>query len=96
MSAACPVFGFDVTFTPAAGADPAALDALGADFVELLLGPQGLSAEPGRGGRWRHTITRDGGQATNSDREAVVAWAAARARIAACDVGPLVDLSPSA
>ncbi|MHB1225487.1 MAG: 50S ribosome-binding protein YggL, partial [Gemmatimonadaceae bacterium] len=95
MSPACPIFGFDVTFTPLPGADVAALDALRADFAALLE-PEGLSAEPGPGGGWRQTVSRDGGQATNSDREAVAAWAAARSRIAACDVGPLVDLSPSA
>lgn len=96
MSPACPVFGFDVAFTPVPGADAAALDRLRADFVELLLEPRGLAAEPWAGGGLRQTVTRDGGQATDSDREAVVAWAASRAGIAACDVGPLVDLSPSA
>lgn len=98
MSAACPIFGFDATLTPVAGTEPAVQAALRADFVRLALEPLGLVAESGppTGASWRHTITRDGGQATDADRQAVAAWAAGRPAIASCEIGPLVDLSRSA
>ncbi len=67
------------------------MDELRAGLVE----ERGLTIEGNRGRAWWYTLTRDGGQATEADREAVAAWAAARPGIARCEVGPLVDLGGS-
>ncbi len=93
MSAACPQFGFDVLLEPAKGADVTALHVL---FLESAIEGDGLAAEASAAAPGRFTITRDGGQATDSDRQTVARWAAGQPDIARCDVGPLVDLGPSA
>jgi uncharacterized protein YggL (DUF469 family) len=92
MSAACPEYGFEVTFhlTPAVTAP--ARDALWRAFIDALEA-RGLSAGGGGDRVWRHVVSRDGGQAVDADREAIRAWAVARAEIATVDVGPLADLN---
>ena len=92
MSAACPEFGFELTFdlVPRLGED--ARSALRDAFIDALEA-RGLSADGGGEQVWRHVITRDGAQAIDADREALRAWAATRPEIAAVTVGPLVDLS---
>ena len=97
MSAPCPVFGFDVHVRLADWVDEAAADALLDEFIVGPIEGNGLLAGGGGDRRgWRHTVSREIGQATEADRVAVAAWAAGRAEIAACDVGPLVDLSGAA
>ena len=89
MSAACPRLGFTLRLRPAPGADAAAVhDALG-----TLLAARGLEAEPAPRDPWTLVVTREGSQAIDADREAVAAWAVARDDVAACDAGPIVDLS---
>jgi hypothetical protein len=98
MSTACPVFGFDVTLRLAPDA-PAPAERSLAPALAAALAERGLSASalPAPADRvWRRTITRDGSQAVDADREALRAWAAARPEIAGVGVGPLVDLGPSA
>ncbi|MDF1505819.1 50S ribosome-binding protein YggL [Roseisolibacter sp. H3M3-2] len=92
MSAACPEYGFAVTLTPDPALAPADRDALRADLARLLA-MRGVDAGGARGGAaWRLVVTRDGGQATDGDRGAARAWAAARPELAAFEVGDLVDL----
>ncbi len=93
MSSACPQFGFDVVLEATGGADVAAIHVR---FVEEVAEPDGLVAEASPAVPGRFTVTRDGGQATHADREAVIAWAAAQPDVARFDLGPLVDLGPSA
>ena len=93
MSAACPMLGFDVRVRLHERVDDAAAVALRDAFAREA-GAHGLVVEEGGGRRaWRHTIVRDGAQATHADRDAVARWLAAHEEIASYDVGPLVDLS---
>ena len=87
MSAACPRFGFLLRLVPAPGADADALRAA----LDAALGALGLEAEGARPAAL--VVTREGAQAIDADREAVLAWAAARDDVARCEAGPLVDLS---
>jgi uncharacterized protein YggL (DUF469 family) len=73
--------------------DAAAAGALRDDFLAGPVEGRGLVAEGSGDREWRQTISREGGQATEADREAVAAWAAARGEIAVYEIGPLVDLS---
>lgn len=93
MTAACPQYGFDVVLESANGVDAAALHAL---FLNVATELDGLAVEASTAIPGRFTVVRDGGQATDADRQAIVSWAAGRPDIARCDVGPLVDLGPSA
>ena len=61
------------------------------DALGTLLAARGLEAEPARGGAL--VVTREGGQAIDADREAVLAWAGARDDVAAYEAGPIVDLT---
>lgn len=92
MSAACPEFGFDVTFRLAAGLPEAERDRLWTAFVRAVEA-RGLSAGGGGDVVWTHTVVRDGGQAVDADREALRAWAEAQPGIVEVRVGPLVDLA---
>lgn len=93
MSGACPELGFDVRIHPHAWVTAEGARAL---LHALVAGPvegRGLVAEAAGGADRLVTITRDAGQATEADREAIAHWAAAQREIARCEVGPLVDLS---
>jgi len=92
MSAACPEYGFELTFHLVPRLAEDARSALWDAFIDAVEA-RGLSAGGGGDQVWRLVITRDGGQAIDADREALGAWAAARPEIAAVGVGPLVDLS---
>ena len=96
MSAACPVLGFDVCFRLAEWVDETAMDRLCDDFIEGPVEGRGLMAGGGGDREWRYTLSREGGQAVEADRAAMVEWAAGRREIATCTVGPLVDLSSDA
>ncbi|HEY0971405.1 MAG TPA: 50S ribosome-binding protein YggL [Gemmatimonadales bacterium] len=93
MSGACPELGFDVRIRPHDRVAGEAGDALLRDLLDGLVEERGLVAEVRGRGAWLVTVTRDAGQATEADREAISAWAAGRREIARCEVGPLVDLS---
>lgn len=92
VSAACPLFGFVVRVRID---DDAAVDRLlDAMRVELLDG-RGLSLIDTE---TPHTyiVTGDGFQATDADREAVVAWLEAHRLGLDCTVGALDDVSHAA
>lgn len=87
--AACPRFGFTVQMQPALAVDAGAL---GAAFLALLdeRGLQDLGrAEPPA---LEFLVASEAGQATDADRQAVVAWLHARGEVDDFAVGPLVDL----
>ena len=93
MSSACPDYGFEFSFraTPEALDDPD--DALWHDFNDMIES-QGLSAAGGlTGTQWHHVISRDGAQATDQDREMLLAWARNRADIVDAAAGLLIDLN---
>lgn len=93
MSGACPELGFDVRIHPHEGVTEEGVRALVRALVAGPVEARGLVAEVAGTVDRLVTITRDGGQATEADREAIADWAASRREIAQCEVGPLVDLS---
>ena len=78
---ACPRFGFVVTF---ASQEPRVIE----DLHRLLSG-HGLEAS--RAGTV-FVVTREGGQATNNDRETIREWSQRWSNVASVTVGDLVDL----
>ncbi|GLC24674.1 50S ribosome-binding protein YggL [Roseisolibacter agri] len=92
MSAPCPEYGFTFACRLAPGLDADAVRALRDAFVGVLES-RGLAAAGGGDATWHHVISRDGGQAIDADREALEAWADARAEIVEATVGPLQDLT---
>lgn len=93
MSAACPTFGFVVTIMPAKTTSALQRDALVGDLVDLLeRNDLTLAERP----RLQFVVSRDGTQATHSDRELVMAWARRWESYAAIAVGDLMDLSRTA
>lgn len=93
MSGACPELGFDVRLHLHDWVDGAAAGALLRAMLDGPVEARGLAAEARGDGARFVTVTRDAGQATEGDREAIAGWAAARPEVARCEVGPLVDLS---
>ncbi len=92
MSAPCPVYGFEFTFRATSEAPDDVPDPLWADFIDVVE-RHGLSAGGGaHGPRWHHVITRVGSQATDQDRQLLLAWASDRDDVADAAAGPLVDL----
>ena len=91
MSAPCPTLGFRVAFTLGADHEPAQRDAVSRAFLETLasFGLAGVST--GDAGL-SYTITGDGTQATDSDRERVLAWLDEQPEIASHRAGPLTDV----
>lgn len=95
MSAPCPVLGFVVQAILHATTTDADADALRDDFVDLLE-TNDLSTGGGGDRRLEYAVTRDGGQATQADRELVLAWAVRWAHVAQVAVSDLVDLNRAA
>lgn len=96
MSAPCPVFGFVVRVRLAPGLSEAAGGTLLDDFVRAAES-RGLSAGGGAGATgWELTIASVAGQAVETDRAALAAWADGRPEVVDLTVGPLVDLQESA
>lgn len=92
MSAACPVFGFVVRLRLDAGGDVASvMSALQRDLLETrglvgVIGPRRLEV----------VISGEGGQATDADREAVVAWLEKRTDVDWFEASPLCDIGSAA
>jgi len=87
MSAPCPALGFVVTMELAPGAH----DALWRAWSELLEA-RGLCAAGGVAERRECVVTSEASQATESDRDAVRAWLAARGDVRDWRVGEIEDL----
>ena len=91
MSAPCPTLGFRLVFTIASHVDASRRDAVHRAFLETLAA-YGLNGEAAEGAVSAYTITGDGTQATESDRERLVAWLDEQPEIAGHRVGPLTDV----
>ena len=83
MSAPCPRFGFVVALS---SHEPRVVE----DLHRFLTG-QGLEAARA-GGALEFVVTREGGQATNNDREIIREWSQRWSNVASVTVGDLVDL----
>jgi uncharacterized protein YggL (DUF469 family) len=92
MSAACPVFGFVVHLRVAAAGDAGHVaHDLRRDVLDRL-GLLGRIADRNR----EITISGESGQATDADREAVLAWLAERADVESFEASPLIDIGTAA
>jgi uncharacterized protein YggL (DUF469 family) len=94
MSAPCPRFAFDVRVVFDETLPSQRASAIREHFVRDVVEKFSLICSDGGNGarEWLYTISREGEQATHSDRELVSAWLSRRHEIADYDVGPLVDL----
>jgi uncharacterized protein YggL (DUF469 family) len=92
VSAACPLFGFVLQLRGTDARDRARLvDALRRD----VLAERGLLVTDGEAAN-AFVVTGDGFQATDADREAVIAWLAAQPLAAGYTVGALDDVGHAA
>ena len=92
MTAPCPIFGFVVELQLRRDLDGADGDRVGKAFTHELLEGRGLVCGPAyHGARWSFVVQSEAGQATEMDREAILAWARGRAEIGKAEVGPLID-----
>lgn len=92
MSAPCPILGFEFWYRLASGLDPGSADHVLERFIAEVE-RRGLLAGGGGDVEWRFVITRDGGQATELDREALLAWAAAEPRVEEAAAGAMADMN---
>lgn len=95
MSAPCPTLGFRLAFTIAPGVGAWRREAVHREFLDALA-TYGLVGEETGDAGFDWTISGDGTQATESDRERVVAWLDEQADIAGHRAGPLTDVSERA
>lgn len=93
MSAACPELGFRLVVTFAASTAQSSIEACRSVFQYDVIDRNNLIAIGGGPREWRYTITKEGGQATDADRELVRDWIAQHFGDASISVGPIVDLS---
>lgn len=91
VSAACPLFGFVVQLPMDEGPHAHLLSALRAELLEA----RGLVLMDGEIAN-SYIITGDGFQATDADREAVIAWLAEQPLGRGCTVGALDDVGHAA
>ena len=92
MTAPCPSFGFFVSIALVADLPDDRVDTLWRSFMAAVE-QRGLVADGGTARRtWTYMIQSDASQATDADRQAIEAWAAAQPEIASVEVGELVDL----
>jgi len=92
MTAACPIYGFDVELVPSRGVHPATFEGARREFMTVIVDEAGLEAVEIAGAPWRVTLTRVGSQATEMDREAVADWGRSRQDVLTVVLGPLVEL----
>lgn len=91
MSAPCPALGFDLAFTIAPAVDAARSTAVRAAFLEAVAA-HGLVCEAASGDGFDFVIAGDGTQATESDRERLLAWLDGQPEVASRRAGPIIDL----
>ena len=90
---ACPRFGCTVQMEAAPGVAPGRLATAFLGF----LATRGLEDVGGGAPEsLEFLVASEGGQATELDREAILAWVGAHAEVADYGVGPLVDLERTA
>jgi uncharacterized protein YggL (DUF469 family) len=92
MSAPCPTLGFPLDFTLAPGAPESRRGALRAAFLKAAA-EYGLVCEAKDAGSLQFVVTGDGLQATESDRQRLIAWLAGQPEIASHRAGPLTDVT---
>lgn len=95
MSAPCPTLGFRLAFTIVPHVGASRREALHREFLDALA-MYGLAGEETGDTAFDYTITGDGIQATESDRERVVAWLDEQPDVAGHRAGPLTDVSERA
>jgi uncharacterized protein YggL (DUF469 family) len=94
MSAPCPILGFTILIELRDGAADARGEAL-RSALGALLEANGLTMACDGRRRARLEVRRDGGQATDADRQLVASWAAEHDDVASVSVSELVDLNPA-
>ena len=92
MSAPCPTLGFTIRVEPRATVDITAL----ADDLSRLARANGLVITRSDPRRLAFEVPREGSQATLTDRELLLEWAARWNRVAAISVSDLEDVSSAA
>lgn len=92
MSAPCPTLGFHLDFRFAPGAAASRRGALRAAFLKAAA-EYGLACDATNEGSLQFVVTGDGLQATESDRQRLIAWLAGQPEIASHRAGPLTDLT---
>jgi uncharacterized protein YggL (DUF469 family) len=92
MTLPCPIYGFVVAVRLHAPEDSAVDQRVRRSFSELL-DRRGLVADDRRHvDSWVCAVRSEASQATDADRDAIIAWAAAQPEIAVLEAGPLADL----
>jgi uncharacterized protein YggL (DUF469 family) len=91
VSAPCPTLGFEVAFAFATSIDESRRAMVRHAFLETL-DAYGLAAEAADGRALAFVITGDGTQATEADRERLLAWLDEQPEIASHRAGPLTDI----
>jgi hypothetical protein len=94
VSAPCPVLGFRVRISVDSTADRTRSDAVERELIALL-GSRGLVAASRRP-PLEIDVTREGGQATEVDRQLVLDWVARSRPGVEVAVSDLTDLNPMA
>ena len=94
MSAPCPLFGFRVLISLSQQGSDANVATI-ADDLARLLEANDLIAERrrGRDGGLEYVVTREGSQATDTDRTLIRAWAERWLTRATVQIGDLIDLA---
>lgn len=92
MSATCPRYGFEVRMAPRAGAPRDAFATLRANFLADVVAANDFVHTGGGETLALYTLSREGMQATDADRELVRRWADAHAAELSVEIGPLIDL----
>lgn len=91
MSAACPLFGLVLRVH----CNGTSLERLLAALRDELLAARGLVVTGGHAGD-EYIVTGDGFQATDADREAIVAWLGGRRDVASYSISALGDVGSAA
>jgi len=92
VSAPCPILGFTVLADLRASVEEAQGEQMVRALMELLA-THGLVASGGGRRQLLFTVSREGSQATEAERQLVQRWAAEWSSVAAITVSDLVDLS---
>ena len=92
MSAPCPTLGFHLTITFGADTNAVRRASVRAAF-EAMIAANGLLCEARGDHSVAFTVTGDGTQATEFDRETVIAWLRAQPEIGDSTAGPLTDVA---